>query len=288
MNNPELPASIDAISTEWLTDALRSRDVIQGATVTSIAATTVGEGAGFIGQLAQLSLEYDKLEPGAPTSLIAKLPATAPENRQLGDLFRLYEREGKFYQELSEEIPMKTPRCFYNEMHVERGEFVLLLEDLAPAQVGDQLAGCSDAQVQLAMRGLAPLHAQWWDDPRLARLDWMPAVNDPVIVGTIRQAYHDTWDEFLRRFKALLTTSMLRTAERFGQHFEGVVDRLAEPPQTILHGDYRLDNMFFGNEGDEPTLTMIDWQTAWKGRGAFDVPISSRAHLSPASVSPAK
>jgi thiamine kinase-like enzyme len=38
-----------------------------------------------------------------------------------------------------------------------------------------------------------------------------------------------------------------------------------------MHGDYRLDNMFFASaEGGDP-LVVIDWQIASRGRGIFDV-----------------
>lgn len=271
MGDLDFPTSIGAITPAWLTDVLRSKNVIRDATVTSLEATILGEGAGFIGQLARLTLEYDRSEPGSPTALIAKLPAEAAENRELGDLFRLYEREGLFYQHLATHVKLRTPRCYYIGTDTERADFLLLLEDLAPAQVGDQVAGCSAAEVELALRDLAMFHAGWWDDPRLDGLDWMPTLNDPLIVGTLMQAYQDSWDQFLDRFQAGLTSSMLNTAERFGKHFDKITARLAEPPCTITHGDYRLDNMFFGTEGSEPVLTMIDWQISAKGRGAFDV-----------------
>lgn len=265
------PTSINEITPEWLTDALKRRDAIRDSTVKSFETTILGEGAGFIGQLARLTLVYDQPETGSPSALVAKFPAEAPENRELGDLFRLYERECRFYENLATRVELRTPRCYYIGMDTQRGAFLLLLEDLAPAQVGDQLRGCSSAEVELALRDLGPFHASWWESPHLDELEWMPTLNDPLIVGTLEQSYQDIWDQFLDRFQAGLTSSMLHTAERFGKHLDKVTARLAEPPCTIVHGDYRLDNMFFGTDGNEPVLTMIDWQIASKGRGVFDV-----------------
>ena len=265
------PTSIGEITPEWLTDALKSTNVIRDATVKSFETTILGEGAGFIGQLARLTLQYDQPETGSPNSLVAKVPAEAPENRELGDLFRLYERECRFYEDLATRVELRTPDCYYIGMDTERGDFLLLLEDLAPAQVGDQLKGCSSSEVALALRDLATFHAGWWESPHLDELDWMPTHNDPLIVGTLGQAYEDIWDQFLDRFQARLTSSMIHTAERFGRHFDKITARLAEPPCTIVHGDYRLDNMFFGTKGSEPILTLIDWQVSVRGCGVFDV-----------------
>jgi len=275
------PTSIAEITPEWLTDALKSTDAIRDSTVTSLETTILGEGAGFIGQLARLTLEYDQPEAGSPNALVAKLPAKAPENRELGDLFRLYERECRFYEDLATRVELRTPRCYYIGMDTQRGDFLLLLEDLAPAQVGDQLKGCSSADVELALRDLGTFHAGWWQSLHLDELEWMPTLNDPLIVGTLMQAYQDIWDQFLDRFQAGLTSSMLRTAERFGKHFDKITARLAEPPCTITHGDYRLDNMFFGSDGSEPVLTMIDWQVAARGRGVFDVTYFLTSALEP-------
>ena len=41
-----------------------------------------------------------------------------------------------------------------------------------------------------------------------------------------------------------------------------------DEPFTVTHGDYRLDNLFFG-EGDD--VWVIDFQTSSRGGGAYDV-----------------
>jgi aminoglycoside phosphotransferase (APT) family kinase protein len=40
-------------------------------------------------------------------------------------------------------------------------------------------------------------------------------------------------------------------------------------PRTILHGDFRLDNLFFAADGS--LASIIDWQTVNRGPGALDV-----------------
>src|SRR5690242_4249691 len=89
----EIPTSPDAITTEWLTDALRAGGTIDAASVTSFDAEIVGAGSGFLGILAKLDLHYDTAEPNAPRSIIAKFPTLDPGGREIGNLFRFYERE---------------------------------------------------------------------------------------------------------------------------------------------------------------------------------------------------
>ncbi len=282
MGNLKIPSGPDELTTQWLTDALRQGDTIKETAVASFDTTILGEGAGFMGQLAQVALHYDRPEASAPRSLIAKFPSDIPENRDVGNVFRFYERETRFYQEIANEVELRTPRCYYSNMDVEADEYVLLLEDLAPACVGDQLAGCSREHAELAIAKLAKFHATWWERPRLAELDWMPVSNDATQVQAVEDSYRDTWDSFLERFGRKLPKAMLGIGESLGNNIADIMRYNANLPRTIFHGDYRLDNLFFATaEGGDP-LAVIDWQIAFRGGGIFDVAYFMSGCLEPA------
>jgi len=266
-----IPSGTDELAPEWLTQALRQTGTITNATIKSFDTTILGEGAGFMGQLAQVAPHYEGSEAAAPRSLIAKFPSNIAENREVGNIFRFYEREIRFYEEIADEVELRTPRCYYGAMDVDADRYVLLLEDMAPARVGDQLVGCSQQEAELAIRELAKFHASWWESPRLAEMEWMPAANDPTQIEAVEGSYRDTWEAFLERFGSKLPTSMLEIGERLGNSIAEIMNENAEPPRTIMHGDYRLDNLFFATpEGGDP-LAVIDWQIAFRGRGTFDV-----------------
>ena len=280
MTKLRIPAGPQDLTPQWLTHALRQTGAIGDAKVKSFDAETIAEGVGLIGQLARVRLHYDGAEAGAPASLIAKFPAEAQENRDAGNLFRFYEREIRFYEEIADEVELRTPRRYYSAMDVDAGEYVLLLEDLAPARVGDQLASCSPEEADLAIRELAKFHATWWESPRLTEMDWMPVVNDPVN-RSAEEAYQDAWDPFLDRFGSTLPGWLIETGERLGKNVINILDWFAEPPRTIGHGDYRLDNLFFATpQGGDP-LAVIDWQISYRGRGVFDLAYFMSTNLHP-------
>jgi aminoglycoside/choline kinase family phosphotransferase len=155
-------------------------------------------------------------------------------------------------------------------MDVEADEYTLLLEDLAPARVGDQLLGCSPEEAELAVRELAKFHAAWWDSARLAEIDWMPLANDPANKAA-EESYQEAWGPFLKRFGERLPPGLREVGERLATKINIIQDETAEPPRTITHGDYRYDNLFFATpEGGDP-LAVIDWQIAFRGRGTYDV-----------------
>ena len=161
----DIPRSPDQLTPAWVTAALRSTGTINQAKVTAVRVESMEGVKGLASQMVRVKLRYDQSEANAPTSLLAKLPHTDPTMRQR--LNAWYEREGRFYATFAPAINLRTPTCYYNVMDVGRHDYILLLEDLAPAQTGDQIAGCSVAQAKMAMLGLADLHAPYWNSATL-------------------------------------------------------------------------------------------------------------------------
>jgi aminoglycoside/choline kinase family phosphotransferase len=277
----QLPTSPDQITPEMLTRALRKGGAIRESAVTSFDTQIIGEGAGFLGQLAKLTLRYDRPEEGAPLSLIAKLPAAFPENKEVASFFRFYEREVRFYEEIAGQVELRTPRCYFSHFDPASGDYVLLLEDLAPAQVGDQMAGCTIAKAELALRELARFHATWWEHPTLENLDWMPSIDADWYVASVVQGYGEALPAFLGHLGDRLSDEDRTVVEKFAQRIPQVMGQFAERPWTIMHGDYRLDNIFFATDGGGPELAVIDWQIAARARGVFDVAYFVAGTLTP-------
>jgi aminoglycoside/choline kinase family phosphotransferase len=64
---------------------------------------------------------------------------------------------------------------------------------------------------------------------------------------------------------------MLPLAERLTSRVARAVDRLAASPATVLHGDMRLDNLFFPADAGAPPVVAVDWSNATRGPGPYDV-----------------
>src|SRR5205823_5352902 len=85
-----LPATPSSITPEWLTAVLRESGAIYAARITEVAAATLGAGSGFTGEVARLSVHYDRADPRLPASMIVKMPGSHPETRRLTDAFAVY------------------------------------------------------------------------------------------------------------------------------------------------------------------------------------------------------
>ena len=270
MTSLHIPASSADLTVDWLNEALEG-EVTQGATIVDLKREVIGEGAGFIGELTRITPTYSSHDADAPRSFIAKLPIADEAIRSIALLFGWYEHEIRFYQEIAGQIELRTPKCYYSAMDVPAGRFALLLEDLAPARCGDQLASCSLEEAKLALSELAKLHAAWWNSPRLEEFDWMPALDDGALQQVLVTLYQQSWPYFVEQVGQQVPEAILDVGERFGANFSTMMEGLAERPRTIMHTDFRLDNMFFGVEDGGSPFALIDWQLIQRGGGAFDV-----------------
>jgi hypothetical protein len=273
MNNPgtAFPVSPGELTAEWLSGALRAAGATMRATVTSFTHERIGEGVGFLGEIARITPAYDIAEPDAPRSLIAKFPTPIESAREMAALYGVYACEVRFYEHLADDVSLRTPRCYFSALSPDCKTFLLLLEDLgASGRMGDQVAGCSLNDARLALRELAGFHAQWWDHPRLDALAWLPMGTD-LGRTSMSQAYPVGWQTCRDQFGHVLTPEQCDALPDLNERVLRILDQFEGGPLTIMHADYRLDNMFFGGAGAGYDLAVIDWQIANRGWGLYDV-----------------
>src|SRR5205823_6040953 len=144
--------------------------------------------------------------------------------------------------------------------------YILVLEDLGALTVGNQVAGLSPAQARAAVRTIGRFHAHWWQSAKLESLAWMPASNLDMAA-----AYRQHWPVFVRKLGPLLTPAEVALGEEAGLHFDRLQAALTDWPHTIVHWDFRGDNLIFDDLGAPDPVVIIDWQCAVRGKGVFDV-----------------
>jgi len=260
---PSPPVLLDSaeITPEWLTAALRSA----GHDVTVTACRSEPVGTGQMAHNERIFLEYARGDAGLPSTLVAKLPSPSPESRAAGAAGG-YRAETRFYLEIAERLACVTPACHYGAISGDETTFTLLLEDLAPKRQGDQIAGASDDEIEAAVRNLAGLHAPMRDAPTLDRIDWLAGgVGDQLALyiemGT---------PAFVERYRARLSDEDVATLEAFAANVKHWVER-RPAARTLVHGDYRLDNLMFERTPDGVAVAAVDWQTLSIACGGQDL-----------------
>lgn len=265
---PPIPSALADLTPEWLTHALRAGGALGDVTVARAGVTSIGRGTGLLCQLARIELDYAQAPSHAPRTLVAKLATDDEGTRGMVALFRFYEREVRFYEELAGSLPIATPRCYASAFDDARGDFTLLLEDLGHLRAADQLAPGSPADAERVTDALVRLHARYWDDAAIRALPWLlPADCEINKMGL--GLYVQAWPVFLERLGDVLPAAAIDIGERLGPRAVPLLEALATSPHTVCHGDVRLDNVFFARDDGAPTL--LDWQIAGRGVGTYDL-----------------
>lgn len=276
MTSLSIADSVELLTSGWLTAALRHSAVFGSATVRSVVTEPVGTGQ--MCDSFRLTLELEGQSSNV-ASVIAKLPSANETSRSTARTLRSYENEVRFYQELADELPVRTPLAYYSDIDPSSASFVLLLEDLSPAVPGDQLIGCTPQDSALAVDELVRLHTPRWDDPSLADLEWL---------HRDRRANHEfllkllptLWGGFQDRYSSDMGREVQIAGNALFAHLEPYI--LGDVGvETIIHGDYRLDNLLFGGTPQDPAVAVVDWQTCTHGPALNDVAYFIGAGMEP-------
>ncbi|MEM6703899.1 MAG: aminoglycoside phosphotransferase family protein [Acidobacteriota bacterium] len=259
-----IPTS-DDVTASWLTETLRS--VGHDVTVSDVTQQQIGTGQ--IGKCIRYTLTFDGDAGSAPRTLVGKFASDDETSRQAGILFQNYLKEVMFYRELQRRVTIRTPTCYYAEIEGEGPVFALLLEDMHPAVQGDQITGCSAAVARAAVLELSGLHAPLWNDASILGVDWI-GEPEPESIRENAERYETLLPGFLERFGADLTAGQIDILGKLAGADSPVTAGSPEP-FSLVHIDYRLDNLLIDSLGDEPAVTAVDWQSITVGNPLTDV-----------------
>lgn len=297
-----IPTTLDEITADWLTSALRQGDAISAqTTVLDRRVEVLGVGEGFAAELARIHLSYG--DGSGPATVVAKIPTSVTDNRNGSEMLGVYERELRIYQQILGEIDLSTPRLYYGDIEVnpdaasrierirrmERLPIwslrlimwflirfnkaktfpsVLILEDLSPAESGDQVQGCDLERAGEALEALALLHAATWGDRCPPERHWL--LSSAVAPRLFHAGTLSARRGFLKNYGNLLSDHARRLYDSTRtENIERTIRLHRDVPQCMVHGDFRLDNMFFGSDGR--LRAVIDWQLSSFGPAVSDI-----------------
>lgn len=260
-----IPGRAEDITAGWMTAALRSAGF--DVEVASVDSEPVGTG-----QMAR-SVRYwvEYATGGGPATVVAKFAASDPTSRAAGAAGG-YPNEVNFYRHLAATVSVSVPKCHYADLSEDGSEFVLVLDDLAPATQGDQIAGSSLAEAEAAVDNLVGLHAPRWCDPTLRDLPWL-AKPSPASAEFLGAIMIDDTARFVERYRTRLSDAETGVLTRFAAACSRWSGARPEP-FALLHGDYRLDNIMFDRTADPVAVSAVDWQTL-----ALDLPAKDVAYF---------
>jgi len=251
------------ITLQWVNGLLAR--IGQGP-ATSITVEPFPVGMGAYSELFRIHLAYPHGASG-PLDLVAKFPRSSPSLRAEVAKTRAYELEDAFYRELAAAVPIRTPSCYFT-YHNPQTQDALLVYEYVRGVSGNQVEGATLSQAQLAMRQAARLHRHWEASALLSQYHWLRPLSEPSLLRAfdIGPEVIEMGREALR---PLAPQWLLQYANEAGHIMADQIRQLDREPRTLLHVDYRLDNMVFSDDGTQ--MTLLDWQQVYCGPGLWDI-----------------
>ena len=256
---------VTELTPENVTAMLRSQPRWRDVVVADVDCAPVGTGQ--MANSYRLKLTYAQSTEDAPSTVVAKISSTDPASRQLAAASAAYQREVFFYQRLAGVAQIRTPQCYFAEIADDLLGFILLLEDMGPAQMVDQLTGCTPDQADLALAQAALLHGPSWAHSCLREQKWLPVVD---LWHSLAGSIPHITGVWLDRFAAHLRPEHVPVVEKLPPQIDRWLKTVGDF-RSLWHGDFRLDNMLFDAQDGRTPIAVVDWQSTSTGPGIADV-----------------
>ena len=204
-----------------------------------------------------------------PPSVVVKVPSQNASSRAASRITRCYELETGFYTHVRSLVGVSAPKCLHVWFDAPNDDFVLVLEDIVDGKQGDQISGATVEQARAAIDELIRLHTPLWNSQQLDSLGWMPRHTIESSQGT-RDLLRSVFSGFAIRFSSLVSAEVLELGTQLVANIDGY-DRAFPNNETIVHRDFRLDNLLFTDTTTGTQVKVVDWQTASISSGATDL-----------------
>ena len=252
----DIPGSIEDVDAEWLASCT-------GLSVSSVEVEQIGVGIGVSSAVYRLRLQGE----GVPETLVLKLRALDEAAVFTSSVLRMYEREVKFFDELATQSPIRVPRGFHGAVSDDGATYALVMEDMGGHRQVDQNEGMTLADAERSVDELAAYHATFW---RRAQpyVDSGAALSlrDEVYPAVLPMAFAEGWEKLQAGMD--ITPAIGAVARRWTEEMPSMLNRLCTEPTTVIHGDYRADNIFFDEDGG---VVLLDFQLTGMGSGSSDL-----------------
>lgn len=261
----DVPAFYECITSEWLTEVVRTRH--PGATVTGF---TLDERDSGTTNRRRIFLEYaaEDAGKGYPRSFFCKA-AQELANRitmSVGSAVG----ETRFYNDIRPTLSIDAPISYFAKVDPISFRAIIVLEDMArDVEFCNYSTPTSLPRAQSQMELLAKLHGSYFESPDL---DGWLSVLDTFPARFRRMAdYHGlakACDDGLVAAASVVPASLLaRRAEVWPRTMEAV-DKILTLPQSLTHGDVHLGNWYVRPDNQ---MGLSDYQNVTRGHWSRDV-----------------
>ena len=265
------PLRPDELTSEWLEAALKSSGSLPAAGgIASVERRPIGVGVGMLGLIEVVTPTYTGDTGNAPKSVVVKYPTEVEGNLAVATTFDVYEREVMFYKLLGSKAGLRLPKLYFAESH-SAASFIMVMEDLSGYELGDQVTGCSIDQAKLSIIEMAKLHASFWEKVESDDFRFVPYHFPSVHSDAMYQGALAGWDPMIAVFGDVISDELKASKDKYLGTISKMQEWIVSHPHTLVHGDWRMDNLMFGVLPEHAPIAILDWQGTLRSKGVQDL-----------------
>ena len=242
-----LPITVEEITRDWLTAALRTRT--PDVTVRDFEVVDVNRGTCTKIRL-RLSLDEAGKRAGIPELVILKGGFEAHAR----ELSHMHEREVRGYRDVIPAIGLPTPTCHFADYDPERLQGIVIMDDLVARGVTFCHAQQPQSFEQVARRlgVLARFHAHSWASPDIeagGRWGDLPNFFEAMQGFFERYVAPETWQRFTASPRGAAVSVRFHDRDWMAESWARLRRYSDGLPHCVLHGDIHLGNLYIEADG---------------------------------------
>jgi hypothetical protein len=200
--------AIGDVSTSWLSQVLN-------AEVTKFDFKRIGTGQ--VSHCFRSELEYADRHSG-PCSVVLKLASDDVDSRTSARMLSLYSREVKFYLEAAPKIPGGAVAKVYHSSYDEKEDTCcILIEDLSPCVVGNDIVGCTRQQAEQVMKALGTIHKPFIANTEFEEKEWLklPMQLPPAMLEALAKEFVNVYADRLKEEHKEIISRLVKAYEKY-------------------------------------------------------------------------
>ncbi len=249
-----LPLTVDEITVDWLTAALRER--APGATVNSFEIVK-SEYATCTKLWLRLDLDQAGHDAGIPERVVLK--GGFEDHGRL--FYQMHEREARGYRDLYPVAHLPHPTCYFADFDRERRQGIIIMEDLATcgATFCNALLPQSFDQVASRLTALARFHASTWNSPEIQPGGQWSNIVFFDLFGELFDRYSqpDLWAARIGLPRGAAMSLRFHDREWMIDAYARMVSLGRRLPQCVIHGDAHLGNVYAYPDGSPGFVDIV-------------------------------
>ncbi len=264
----DLIPTVDAITSEWLTDVLCA-DTPGGEVIDfEIALVSAGTHARH-----RLTVTYNQTDhaAGLPTALFTKTLPTV-ENRMMVGITGHARTEGGFYTQFRPELDLEIPICYHSTVDRNSCAAIHILEDLVAtkgATFTNYETYVTREMAEDMVDLLAGLHGHFYGDPRFENeFGWVAPFTRWFMGGVTKLHVDDSTERALTQAADHIPDRLLARRDEIWPATLAALKIHEQYPETFLHSDVHIGNWY---QTDTGRMGLCDWQCAGRGHWSRDL-----------------